>query len=389
MSGSERVLVIGGGAIGAATAYELTRHGHDVVLLERDTDLAKDHASSTRPRAASLAAAGILPPANLATATDPMDQLRGLSHERFPTLARELTELTGLDCGLNRCGGWYLADTPGEKASMAGMIQYWRDLDIECEEKSLDELRRTEPELDTWCRESDGRAWWVPDEYRIHNPTYIHALRLACMKQGADVRYDCEVTDLDESDQQVRVTVLGGKEWVADQVVVCGGAWTGLVASRLRLAESVVPVRGQVLLIRAEHRLGAIVNLGHRYLVPRADGNVLVGSCEEEVGFQHGTTPNGLEDLRQFVRDTCPAIATGTEVDAWSGLRPMTFDGFPMCGKLPESDRIYVAAGHFRSGIHLSLGTARLMVEFVEGREPSIETDAFRVGKQQGSLRDG
>ena len=129
--------------------------------------------------------------------------------------------------------------------------------------------------------------------------------------------------------------------------------------------------------------LRGIVNLGHRYLVPRPDGSVLIGSCEEEVGFRHGTTPRGLDELRQFVRDLCPSLAGGTEAAAWSGLRPMTFDGFPMCGRLPDSERIFVAAGHFRSGVHLSPGTARLLADLINGNEPTLDLDAFRVGKQQ------
>ncbi|MEL6108630.1 MAG: FAD-dependent oxidoreductase [Planctomycetota bacterium] len=391
----DRVIVIGAGAIGAATAYELARSGREVVLLERDAGL---HDGSTsvppvsRPSSASWAAAGILPPANLATATDPLDQLRGLSHQRFPGLARELHELTGLDCGLRRCGGWYLADTPGEKASLVGMVAYWRDLQIDCEETSLDELCRSEPALETWCRRGGGRAWWVPDEYQILNPTYVGALRSACRALGAEVRCHSRVTDLVENGDGVSVSIEGSDPLTAGQVVVCGGAWTGLVAQRLRLAGSLVPVRGQILLMRMPRavNLSRIVNLGHRYLVPRPDGEVLIGSCEEEVGFQHGTTPNGLDDLRQFVRHVCPRIADGVEVAAWSGLRPMTFDGFPMCGKLPDSDRIFVAAGHFRSGVHLSAGTARLLADVMNKSEPAIDIDAFRVGKQQNqSVSEG
>lgn len=387
---SDRVIVIGAGAIGAATAYELARSGRDVVLLERDADL--QLTPTSQPSAASWAAAGILPPANLATASDALDQLRGLSHERMPVLASELREITGLDCGLRRCGGWYLADTAGEKASMAGMVSYWRDLEIECEEKSLDELCGSEPALAQWCRAAGGRAWWVPDEYQILNPTYVQALRSACVGLGAELRCETRVTDLTETSDGVSVCIEGSETLTAAQVAVCGGAWTGLIAERLRLASSLVPVRGQILLMEMPPAvsLDSIVNLGHRYLVPRPGNQVLIGSCEEEVGFQHGTTPSGLEDLRQFVRDLSPSIAMGVEIAAWSGLRPMTFDGFPMCGKLPESDRIFVAAGHFRSGVHLSAGTARILADVMNGIEPAIEIDAFRVGKQQNrSVSEG
>ncbi len=129
-----------------------------------------------------------------------------------------------------------------------------------------------------------------------------------------------------------------------------------------------------------------MINLGNRYLVPRENGDVLVGSCEEEVGLQHGTTPDKLHQLRQFAYRLCPPLKSAREVAAWSGLRPLTFDGFPMCGKLPGSDSIFLATGHFRSGIHLSPGTAVCMADVMTGQTPPIAMDDFRVGKQQHSL---
>ena len=121
------VIVIGAGAVGAAIAYELLLSNRSVVLLDRDQP------EQFRPSATSWAGAGILPPANFRTATDPIDRLRGLSHQRFPTLAEELQEVTGIDCELDRCGGWYLADTPGEIGAMTGMMLFWQELGIDCE----------------------------------------------------------------------------------------------------------------------------------------------------------------------------------------------------------------------------------------------------------------
>ena len=92
-----------------------------------------------------------------------------------------------------------------------------------------------------------------------------------------------------------------------------------------------------------------------------------------------------LDELRHFARRLCPPLAAAREVDAWSGLRPMTFDGFPMIGRLPESESIYLASGHFRSGIHLSVGTAVCLADVMDSREPPIALDDFRIGKQQAS----
>lgn len=397
------VAVLGAGAIGLTIAYELARRGRSVTLVDRDRLVAveRDACSIETPArsATSWAASGILPPANLVTATDPIEQLRGLSHRLFPEWVERLTHETGIDPQLIRCGGWYLADTIGETASMVGMVSYWRDLAIECQEMELVELARREPSLQQWTRSAArARAWWVPDEYQICTPLYLQALVEACRKRGVVILDQTSVAGIDPHESGATIAVQRkqtdatecrnepnrSEHLDAQQTVLCGGVWSGLISDQLKLSQSLVPVRGQILLLKTKTPiLSGIVNLGHRYLVPRRDGAILVGSCEEEVGFQRGTTPKVLAELRDFAHGLCPSLQSARELAAWSGLRPLTFDGFPMCGKLPGSKSIFVAAGHFRSGIHLSPGTAVCMADLMCGREPEVDIRPFAVGKQQ------
>jgi len=394
------VAIIGAGAIGLALAEQLTGRGRRVTILDRDplevrtaeSSTVGKRAALTRRRATSWAASGILPPANFAAATDPMDRLRGYSHLLFPELAERLQKETGIDCQLDRCGAWYLADTIGEIGLMAGMVAYWHELEIECEEVSLEQLVRRQPGLEPWVsKQRRARAWWVPDEYQIRCPDYLDALLAASLKRGAVPMGQSEVVGFDEHAGRVRIRVrpagevAGKPEFLeAKQVAVCAGAWSGRIDPELRLSESIVPVRGQILLLKfARPPFSSVINVGNRYLVPRRDGHLLVGSCEEEVGHQHGTTPAVLSQLRQFVREVFPQASATREVAAWSGLRPMTFDGFPMCGKVPGSERLFVASGHFRSGIHLSPATAVCLAAVMCGQAPPLAMDTFRVGKQQ------
>ncbi|OYP29926.1 hypothetical protein CGZ80_23950 [Rhodopirellula sp. MGV] len=379
-------------------AYELANRGITVTVLERDAVF--DHAaeSSIRRSASSWAASGILPPANFETATDPIDRLRGLSHQLFPEWAQRFIDETGIDCELERCGGWYLADTPGETASMMGMVHYWQELSIECEHRSLEDLAKHQPLMQSWASNVDrAQAWWVPDEYQIRTPLFLDGLTAACRAKGVALVDRVRVLDFDDGGQTAKVFVerhsggLGSDSlntervtFEADLVVVCGGSWTGLVSPRLKLSRSVIPMRGQILLLdMGERKLTSVLNFGNRYIVPRQDGLVLVGSCEEEVGLQHGTTPRVMKDLRDFVATVCPELSRATQVTAWSGLRPMTFDGFPMFGKLPDHSAIYVASGHYRSGIHLAPATAVCMADLIAGKAPPLSLEPFSVGKQQ------
>jgi glycine oxidase len=126
-----------------------------------------------------------------------------------------------------------------------------------------------------------------------------------------------------------------------------------------------------------------VINVGQRYLVFRQDGHILVGSCEEETGFELATTASMLQSLREFAVGVIPELKKAETVSSWSGLRPMTFDGFPMIGRVPGCNHVYVAGGHYRSGLHLSPATAMVITDLIFGRTPTIPLNAFRVGKQQ------
>ncbi len=269
------IVVVGAGAIGLALAYELACRGHRVTLVERDrVPLAKSVAGGPSreledwdlPRgASSWAASGILPPANLDTATDPIDRLRGLSHRRFPELAKRLAEETGIDCRFRRCGGWYLSDSPGETASMVGMVQYWRELSIECQPVSLPHCAAREPGLGPWCETvTSAKAWWVPDESTVCTPRLMAALSAACAARGVTILDRHVVRGFEETDAGVRLRLhaqasasqpvvespAAARDLVAERLAICGGVWSGLIDPALRLSRSLVPVRGQILLLR-------------------------------------------------------------------------------------------------------------------------------------------
>ena len=375
-------IVIGGGVIGLSLAWELSRRGVRVTVLERNRT----------GRATSWAATGILPAANERRATDPLEQLRGMSHRLFPDWSDELKRVTGIDNGFRRCGGWYLAETPGERAALGAMTSYWDELEISCESVSAADLARREPALAPWASHyPSASAWWTADECQVRSPDHLRALTAACRQAGVQIVERTEVVDVHWNNDSVTVSADrplpdGARDIQADQAVLCGGAWTGLIADQLNLQASLVPVRGQILMLKSDRPLlGGIVNVGNRYLLCREDGRTLVGSCEEEVGFQSGTTAAVLDSLRMFANRLCPELADAPIEKTWSGFRPMTFDGFPMIGRVPQTSNVYVASGHYRSGIHFSCATAVLLADELQGKTPAIRLEPFRVGKQQAT----
>ena len=368
------IVIVGAGAIGLSLAWELAGRGCKVTIIDQ----------GEIGRGTSWTAAGILPPANLEKSTDPIDRLRGFSHELYPQWSERLLAETSIDIGLKRCGGWYLADSVGERALMAGMTNYWNDLSIQCDRVEPEQLSQREPALSAWVQNNEVDAWWVPDEYQIRPPRLIRALSIACDQSSVTKLTNRRVTDIVSDADTATAELDDGNTIGGDQVVVCSGVWTGKITERMNLDVAVIPVRGQILLLKTpEPLLGGIVNLGNRYLIAREDGHTLVGSCEEEVGFNTDTNEEMLSQLFDFAITLVPELHESHRVAAWSGLRPMTFDGFPMIGKVPGHSRLFVAAGHYRSGIHLAPGTAVALADQMQGSTPAIELDAFRIGKQQ------
>ncbi len=392
--------IIGGGVIGLSLAWELAQRGHAVAVIERRALTGESPSPSGKLATipcTSWTAAGILPPANFELATDSLDRFRGFSHQIWPEWAARLGQVTGVDVGLNACGGYYLAETAGEAAAMIGMTAYWDELNIECQPLSRSQLRARKPHLSSWIDNNpwmrdhpDSAAWWVPDEFQVRPPRLLNALYLAGVEAGVRFIDNTSVTAIEDSPSSVTLytgDAQAKKEKIAtaQRIVLCGGAATGHIDPTNRLQNSLIPVRGQVLLLQSEAFLEpAVINIGNRYLVSRGDGHVLVGSCEEEAGFTQHTTEPMIEQMRQFAAHVCPQLADAPEVRRWAGLRPMTFDGFPMLGHLPRRGHVYVAAGHYRSGIHFSPATAVAMADMIEHKPTFMDLAPFAVSLSPG-----
>src|SRR5262249_47633560 len=124
---------------------------------------------------------------------------------------------------------------------------------------------------------------------------------------------------------------------------------------------------------------------GKRYLVPRQDGRLLIGSTEEDAGFDARPTAGGIAGLLEFAASLVPALGSAPLERCWAGLRPGSPDGLPFLGRVPGCDNLFVAAGHFRAGLQLSPATGQILSELLLDRPPSLPLEAFRLDRNRAA----
>jgi glycine oxidase len=362
-------LIVGGGVIGLSLAYELAGQGLRVRLID----------AGQPGQEASWAGAGILPPA-CPSADDPLEQLAALSNQLHAEWFEQLRESTQIDTGYRRTGAVYLARDSAAARQLESYAALAGARNIAAQRLSYDALLHVEPNLrPTGALEA---AYLVPDECQIRNPRHLKALLLACAARGVEITAGAAAEDFEIRGDRVRAVRTNLGTLPADCICVTTGAWTGSLARHLGVAPAIRPIRGQIVLLSlARPIVSRIVNEGSRYLVPRGDGRLLVGSTEEDVGFDRGTTAGAVAGLLQFALSLVPDLDQARVERSWAGLRPSTQDGLPYLGRVPGLENAFVAAGHFRGGIQLSTGTAKVMGQCIRGQQPQIDLTPFRLDR--------
>jgi glycine oxidase len=154
----------------------------------------------------------------------------------------------------------------------------------------------------------------------------------------------------------------------ADVVVVAAGSWSAPLGSP---PLPVRPIRGQLVHLRFPAApLSRLVWGEGCYMVPWADGSLLVGATSEDVGFDETATAAGVAALREAASLHLPGAADALLEDVRVGLRPATADGLPLIGRSSTMPALLYATGHYRNGVLLTPLTAALIADLVmSGRE--------------------
>jgi glycine oxidase len=336
--------VLGAGIIGLAVAWRLAERGYQVTVYDPAPE-----------SAASGVAAGILGPVGEATfGEQALTQLLVEGARRWPPFAALLADASGADLGYRRTGTLLVAHTADDMAVVRRLCGYHESLGLASAPLRASELREREPLLAPGVR---GGAL-LPDDHQVDPRRVVAALRGALSRRGVPIVPPSTV------EEPVRVLAAG---WHT-------GSLTGL---------PVRPVKGQLLRLRRPGRPGVSAQLRHVvrgyvdgrtvYLVPREDGEVVVGATSEERA-DTTVTAGAVRELLDAAVELVPELGEYELAEARAGLRPGTPDNAPIVGELRPG--VFVATGHYRHGVLLAPLTADAIADLVAGPGGDAATGA-------------
>ncbi|MGH8670590.1 MAG: glycine oxidase ThiO [Burkholderiales bacterium] len=350
-------LIIGAGIMGYAVAFELVRQGATVTLVER----------GRAGCGASWAGGGILSPLLPWDYAPAVTRLTDYSVGLYEAWTAKLAAETGIDAEFRRCGLWVLPpyDHP---AAMNWCSQHATRIERSATPQNL------VPQI-----AAEGETLWLPDTAQVRNPRLLRALRRWLEIRGVGIVENAEATSFClEGDEVTGVETARGR-FAAGAYIVCAGAWSGKLLGPLAAGLEVTPIRGQMLLLRIDPRpIEAIVLQGGRYIIPRNDGHVLVGSTLENAGFDASIDLAAGRELLNWALGVLPLLKGAERVRQWAGLRPGYPNNVPLIDKHPRIANLYVNTGHFRYGVTMAPGSARLLVDPLFGKSPAIDVNAYR-----------
>ena len=360
MPSTHDVIVIGGGAVGAACARELAVAGRSVVVLEPGGDFGQ----------AWRAAAGMLAPQIEANGADPMLKLGIAARDHYLPLAASLQESTGIDVGLWLEGIARVAGDTGEAGELRSKVASQQEEGHTADWLEPPEVRRRWP----WLGATAG-ALWSEHDGALDPAQLVHALLTDARRHGAEVVGD-RVAALEHTGGRISGVSGAAGRYAARDVVVAAGAWSGQIHGLPRTIP-VQPVRGQMAALPWPPGIGrAIVYHKDCYLLARGNEAIL-GSTMEYVGFQPEVTPDGIARIFAATVALCPGLVRGKLRRTWAGLRPVTPDGLPIIGAEPRLPGLWYATGHGRNGILLAGITGVLMRQLLDGEQPMTDLRAF------------
>lgn len=414
-----KVLVLGSGVIGVASAYQLALAGHDVTVVDRQPAAALEtsygNAGEVSPGySAPWAGPGV-----------PIKAIKWLLMQHRPLVIRPNVDLNLVRWGIAMLRNCTAARYEVNKGRMVRLAEYSRDClialraqtGIRYDERTQGTLQlfRTQAQLDGTAADIAilkryGVAFELLDRagFIRHEPALAHVqekfvgglllpgdetgdcfkftqnLAALAAKQGVQFRYGTRIQRLQLSGKQIDGVATDAGTLKADAYLVALGSYSPLLLQPVGIRIPVYPVKGYSITVPITFAAGApestVMDESHKVAVTRLGDRIRVGGTAELAGYTLKLHEARRQTLEHVVTDLFPRGGDVSRAEFWCGLRPMTPDGTPVVGatRLPN---LFLATGHGTLGWTMAAGTGRVIADVISGRQPGIDMDGLTVDR--------
>lgn len=363
------VLVLGGGLAGLVTAWRAARSGLRVAVADPEPGCG----------AARVAAGMLAAVTELHYGEETLLALNLHSARRYPDFVRELEEASGQTTAHRPCGALSVAFDADDRGALRDLHALQQRCGLDAQWLTGRECRRLEPMLAPTVRAGVR----VDGDHQVDPRRLSAALVTACARAGVAFRRAAasRLTLTASGDRATGALLDDGTEVSAGQTVLATGSWSGgLDGVPPDVLPPVRPVKGQVLRLRVpsayapflSRTVRATVRGAPVYLVPREDGELVVGATSEELGWDTTVTAGGVYELLRDAHMLVPGLTELPLAESGAGLRPVSPDNAPLLGPsaLPG---LQVVTGHGRNGVLLTPVTGDAMAEaLTTGELPEV-----------------
>ncbi|UEP28838.1 MULTISPECIES: D-amino acid dehydrogenase [unclassified Burkholderia] len=411
-----RVVILGSGVVGVASAYYLARAGHEVTVIDREAGPALEtsfaNAGQISPGYAAPWAAPGVPlkavkwmfekHAPLAIRLDGTrfqlqwmwQMLRNCTADRYAVnkgrmvrlaeYSRDCLQALRADTGIQyegRTGGTLqLFRTQQQLDGAAKDIAVLQEANVPFELLSPAELKNAEPALAAVSHKLTGGLRLPGDET---GDCQLFTTRLAALAEslGVKFRYNTPIDALAIAGGRIAGVQCGSETVRADAYVVALGSYsTSFISNLMKIP--VYPLKGYSITAPIVNETAApvstVLDETYKIAITRFDQRIRVGGMAEIVGFDKNLRAARRETLEMCVNDLFPGGGDTSKATFWTGLRPMTPDGTPIVGRTPVSN-LFLNTGHGTLGWTMSCGSGQLLADLISGKKPAIQADDLSV----------
>jgi D-amino-acid dehydrogenase len=411
-----RVVILGSGVVGVASAWYLAQAGHEVTVIDRQPGVALETSAANAGQispgyAAPWAAPGVplkavkwmfqrhaplaIRPDGSRFQLEWMWQMLcncDMRHYqenksrmvRIAEYSRDCLKLLRQETGLayeGRQGGTLqLFRTSQQFESATKDIAVLKEAGVPYELLEAARLAEVEPALAATQHKLTGGLRLPNDET---GDCQLFTQRLADKAAGAGVtfRFTTPVDALLQEGNKIVGVKCGAETITADAFVVAFGSYSTSLLKDI-VSIPVYPLKGYSLTIPIKNAgaspVSTVLDETYKVAITRFDDRIRVGGMAEIVGYNTKLLPARRETLEMVVGDLFPQGGDIAQASFWTGLRPMTPDGTPIVGRTPLKN-LYLNTGHGTLGWTMACGSGQLLSDIISGRTPAIAADDLSV----------